>query len=185
MSIWIAIALTLIASTCMNVGLVLQKKVAMERGWQLDRFYRSPTWCTGMALLVAGYGLFILANSFRVAPISLLQPIFAFGLLVVALLAVVYLQERFGLLEWLGVILLVTGVVLLGASAEESSRLSAAVHLFRLLLFLGGLGALGMVTVLLLKLFRTWVSVEVLFGILAGVLLAIAIPFSRIVRMVG
>jgi len=171
MSIWIAIVLTLIASTGMNLGLVLQKKAAMERGWQLGRFYRSPTWCTGMGLMVVGYGLFILANSFRVAPISLLQPIFAFGLLVVALLAVVYLHERFGALEWLGVILLIAGVVLLGASAEESSRLSAAVHVSRLVLYLAGLGVLGMVAVLLLTLFRTWISVEVLYGLLAGILL--------------
>jgi drug/metabolite transporter (DMT)-like permease len=103
MSIGLAIALTLIASTCMNLGMVLQKKGVSSPGWQLSRFYLSPGWCWGMALLLGGYALYVLANSVRAAPISLLQPIFAFGLLVVAFMAVVYLKERFGVLEWLGV----------------------------------------------------------------------------------
>jgi drug/metabolite transporter (DMT)-like permease len=171
MAIWIAILLTVFASTCMNVGLVLQKKAVTQQGWRLERFYRSPIWCTGMGLLAGGYGLFILANSFRAAPISLLQPIFAFGLLVVALLAVVYLHERFGPLEWVGVFLLLTGVVLLGASGEEPTRQTAAVYLPRLVLYLAGLGAVGVVAVLLLKLSRAWVSEELLYGLLAGVLL--------------
>lgn len=171
MFVWIAILLTLIASTCMNLGLVLQKKAVSEPGWQLERCYRSPTWCLGMALLVGGYGLFILANSFRAAPISLLQPIFAFGLLVVAFMAVVYLKERFGALEWLGVVLLVTGVVLLGLSAEESSRQTAAVHLSRLLLYEAGLGTLGALALLLLKFHHTRLNGEMLYGMLAGVLL--------------
>lgn len=171
MSVWIAILLTLLASTCMNLGLVLQKRAASEPGWQLERFYCSPIWCIGMTLLVGGYGLFILANSFRAAPISLLQPIFAFGLLVVAVLAVVYLKERFGLLEWWGVALLLTGVVLLGISAEESSRQTAAVYLSRLLLYLGGLGTLAAIALLLLKIYPTRLNREMLYGMLAGVLL--------------
>ncbi len=171
MIVWFAIVLTLIASTCMNLGLVLQKKAVSQPGWRLERFYHSPLWCAGMGLLVGGYGLFILANSFKAAPISLLQPIFAFGLLVVAFMAVLYLKERFGPLEWLGVVLLITGVVLLGLSAEESSRQTAAVHLSRLLLYLSGLAMLGLIAVLLIKFFSTRVNVEILYGMLAGVLL--------------
>jgi drug/metabolite transporter (DMT)-like permease len=182
-SISIAIVLTLIASTCMNVALVLQKKAATEPGWRLERCYRSPLWCTGLAMLAGGYGLFILANSFRAAPISLLQPISAFGLLVVALLAVVYLQERFGPLEWVGVLLLVTGVVLLGVSAEESSRQTAAVDLPRLLLYLSGLGTMGVVAVLLLKLSRAWLSEELLYGMLAGVLLGCGYLNTRVLTL--
>lgn len=183
MFVWIAIVLTLIASTCMNVGLVLQKKAASQPGWQLKRFYRSPIWCIGMAVMVGGYGLFILASSFRAAPISLLQPIFAFGLVVVAFLAVVYLKERFGLLEWLGVVLLIGGVVLLGLSAEESDRQTAAVHLSALLLYLGGLAALEVLALLVLKLCRTWVNVEVLYGMLAGLLLGTGYLNTRTVNL--
>lgn len=183
MGIWIAILLTLIASICMNLGLVLQKKAASEPGWRLTRFYRSPTWCIGMGLLAGGYGLFILATSFRVAPISLLQPIFAFGLLVVAFLAVVYLKERFGLLEWLGVAFLLSGVLLLGLSAEESNRQTTTVYLSRLLLYLGGLGTLGIVAILSLKFGPRWVNGELLYGLLAGVLLGIGYLNTRTLNL--
>jgi drug/metabolite transporter (DMT)-like permease len=179
MFVWLAILLTLVASTCMNLGLVLQKKAVTEPRWRLGRFYHSPLWCTGMTLLVGGYGLFILANSFRAAPISLLQPIFAFGLLVVAVMAVVYLKERFGPLEWLGVALLIGGVVLLGVSAEEGNRQAASIHLSRLLLYLGGLGFLGTLAVLLLRYCRTRVNVEMLYGMLAGMLLGIGYLDTR------
>ena len=58
--------------------------------------------------------------SARAAPISLLQPLSASGLLVVAFLAVVYLNERFDAWEWLGVVLLLAGVIMLGFSAENA-----------------------------------------------------------------
>jgi drug/metabolite transporter (DMT)-like permease len=126
-----------------------------------------------MGLLVGGYALFLSASFFRAAPISLLQPIFAFGLTVVAVLAVAYLKERFGALEWLGVVLLVAGVVLLGASAEEGTKAYAQVDLLRLLAFLAGAAVLVMAGVLMTKLFQNRAGGEVLYGLLAGVLLGI------------
>src|SRR5690349_557266 len=83
--IYVAIALTLIASTCMNLGLVLQKKGVVEltrtpqpqRRGRVRKYLSSPTWRWGMALLVVGYSLFMTATFSRAAPISLLQPIFA------------------------------------------------------------------------------------------------------------
>jgi drug/metabolite transporter (DMT)-like permease len=179
--IYLAIALTLIASTCMNLGLVLQKKGVVEltrapqpqRRGRVRKYLSSPTWRWGMALLVVGYSLFMTATFSRAAPISLLQPIFAFGIVVVALMAVVYLKERFGVLEWLGVILLVGGVVLLGASAEPADRALAKVDLPYLLVYLAGAAGLVLAGVLMIKHLHTRVNIELLFGLLAGVLLGI------------
>jgi len=118
MSVWGAIALAVAGSACMNLGLVLQKRgiVRPEPQSPLTRTtFRSrhpPIWYLGMGLMVGGYGIYAAAVSARVAPISLLQPLSASGLLVVALLAVVYLNERFDAAEWLGVGILLAGVIL-------------------------------------------------------------------------
>jgi drug/metabolite transporter (DMT)-like permease len=179
--IYVAIALTLTASTIMNLGLVLQKKGVTEiaarpqagqRG-RIRKYLRSGTWRWGMALLVVGYGLFMAASFARAAPISLLQPIFAFGVVVVALMAVLYLKERFGAVEWLGVVLLVAGVVLLGASAEEGRREDARVYLPYLLIYLAGAAALIAAGILMIKFFHRRINTEVLYGILAGTLLGV------------
>ncbi len=113
----------------MNLGLVLQKRgivppeavIGRARSSRLSR--HTPIWYFGMALMIGGYGGYAIAVSTRVAPISLLQPLSASGLLVVALLAVVYLNERFDFSEWLGVGILLAGVISLGLSARSATGL--------------------------------------------------------------
>ncbi len=177
MSLWAAIALTVIASTCMNLGLVLQKKaVALpptQSGTTAGRPALSPLWCAGMVLLAGGYGLFVLATSTRAAPISLLQPIFACGLLVVAWMAVVYLGERFGTAEWLAVALLLIGVVALGMSAGRTEAQEVGIRLPYLLAYLAGAGGAALAVGLLLASPARGRNGEVLFGLLAGLLLGV------------
>ena len=95
---------------------------------RLRGFRPNLTWCLGMALLLGGYVVYGYALSARAAPISLLQPLSASGLLVVALLAVTYLHERFDALEWVGVALLLGGVILLGFSAENRPHWNVGVN---------------------------------------------------------
>jgi drug/metabolite transporter (DMT)-like permease len=177
MSVWLAISLTLIASTAMNMGLVFLKKGLVQAPADdatvsafLGRLVRSRIWCLGMAMLVGGYGLYVLANSARSAPISLLQPIFAFGLLVVALMAVVYLRERLGPFEWVGVCLQLGGVVLLAASAEETPR-QDEIRVAHLLVYLGSVALVWLMALTLVAVEQSWLNREVLFGVLAGLLL--------------
>jgi drug/metabolite transporter (DMT)-like permease len=175
-SVWWAIVLTLVASLSMNLGLVLLKKPdgnpASPSTGEPGRVPRR-IWSIGLGMLLGGYGLFLLATSFRSAPISLLQPIFASGLLVVAIMAVIYLKERFGALEWLGVALLFSGVIFLGASAEASAAESGTIHERRLLIFWSGAGAISGLVLLILRLARRRTNAEMLFGVLAGVLLGV------------
>src|SRR4051794_23925483 len=120
MSLWLAVFLALVGTSVMNVGVVLMKKGATQstaaQGQEisvLSAYLRSPRAWAGMALNVLGAGFFLVALGSRSAPISLLQPLATFGLVVNALMAFFYLGERLGLLEWLGVFLLVAGVILL------------------------------------------------------------------------
>jgi len=72
-----------------------------------------------LGLNIAGAAFYLTALSARAAPISLLQPLATFGLVVNAVLAVFYLGERCNSSEWLGVFLLFIGIICLGISAES------------------------------------------------------------------
>ena len=194
MSVWAAITLTLAASACMNLGLVLQKKGLLQgaagssqvrgmlAGWAA-RHPRRPIWYAGMALLVGGYAVYAWAMSARAAPISLLQPLSASGLLVVALLAVVYLNERFDALEWCGVVLMLAGVILLGFSAEETPPSSVGINVPRLLIYLSGtIAAAAAVIVAARRASQAGrpARAEFLFGVLAGLLLGTGYLYTKI-----
>jgi drug/metabolite transporter (DMT)-like permease len=176
MSVWAAIALAVTASACMNLGLVLQKRGLPGLGSSTDvppgtktrRFRHLPIWYLGMALMIGGYGLYATAVSARVAPISLLQPLSSSGLLVVAFLAVVYLNERFNAWEWLGVAVLLAGVLLLGLSARGSQQATTGIAALRYLAFFAPVMILASV-VSLAAVTRPRHS-ELLFGILSGLL---------------
>jgi drug/metabolite transporter (DMT)-like permease len=142
MSVWGAIALAVTGSACMNLGLVFQKRgivppkpQSSEIGATFRRSRHTPIWYVGLLLMVGGYGIYAAAVSARVAPISLLQPLSASGLLVVALLAVIYLNERFDPAEWLGVGILLAGVILLGLSARGPHLPSNGIETSRYLSF--------------------------------------------------
>jgi drug/metabolite transporter (DMT)-like permease len=195
MSVWAAITLTLVASACMNLGLVLQKKGisgqapispahgAAEGRGRLGKFRPAPTWYVGMALLFGGYAVYGLAMSARAAPISLLQPLSASGLLVVALMAVVYLNERFDALEWFGVAMLLAGVILLGFSAENAPHWTVGVNGPRLAGFLLGTAALATVMVVAIRRTATPARAEFLFGVLAGLLLGTGYLNTKILAL--
>jgi undecaprenyl phosphate-alpha-L-ara4N flippase subunit ArnE len=175
MSVWAAIALTVTASACMNLGLVLQKRGIVPQAQPVPhgppKFRRSrhaPIWYLGMTLMVGGYGLYAAAVSARVAPISLLQPLSASGLLVVALLAVVYLKERFDAGEWLGVGVLLAGVILLGLSARGPQHVSTGIETAPYLGFFTVAVSLAIGVAFAAALIPG--RAELLFGILSGVL---------------
>ena len=133
MSIWSAIALALIATCCYQVGTIMQKlgaehlpRIALTGGQRrvMRAFVRSPTWRRGLAVSIVGWVLFLkaIAN----APVSIVQPVLGFGLCLLALFSVVFLRERLRPLEWLGVGLMVGGIVLLGISGvQEHDRATA------------------------------------------------------------
>jgi drug/metabolite transporter (DMT)-like permease len=186
MSVWAAIALAVTGSACMNLGLVFQKRgilvsrtggaalaadgsaLARSDARRSRRAQHAPIWYFGMALMVGGYGLYAAAVSARVAPISLLQPLSASGLLVVALMAVVYLNERFDASEWLGVAVLLAGVILLGLSARGPHIASAGIDGAR---YAGFFAVMVVVAVAVsLAAVRSPSRAELLLGILSGVL---------------
>src|SRR5438270_8246114 len=107
MSIGFAIFLTLLATTLVRVGIVLLKQAVADLSEEQARgtfrlvtsLLLSRRGLVGLALQVVGYGLFLAALSEPTAPISILQPLRAFGILVMVFLSVVFLKERLRPLE--------------------------------------------------------------------------------------
>jgi drug/metabolite transporter (DMT)-like permease len=179
MSLWLAVALTLVGSSLMNLGIVLMKIGAMqvpgERREQigiLRSYFATHKGWLGLTLNFTGAGLFMAAISAKTAPISLLQPLATFGLVVNALLAVCCLGERFNMGEWLGVALLFLGVVMLGASAEAPTS-ESTLYLPTLHAYLITISMLVVVVFTCLWYSRNHLVIEVLYGLLAGLLLGI------------
>ncbi|MBU1671226.1 MAG: hypothetical protein KKF41_09165 [Actinobacteria bacterium] len=62
------------------------------------------------------------------APLSIVQPINASGICLLAILAVTRLKEKASVVDWLGIISIVIGISVLGVTLLQTSQKSAAPH---------------------------------------------------------
>ena len=118
------IALAVLSAIFTGTGTVVEK-VALQRlpelharrSWEMVRtLFGSPRWLIGCALLVGGLGCQGLALS--LAPLSVAQPIFASGIVLLLVLSHFVLHDRLGRLEWVGVTTIVLALVVLGLSID-------------------------------------------------------------------
>ena len=93
---WLAILVTVVASTGNNVGKALQKdatrglpRFSLESKIFLQ-YLRSRQWLAGLAADLAGALLMIAA--FALAPVSVVQPVSSIGLVTLAVFSHFYLQ---------------------------------------------------------------------------------------------
>jgi uncharacterized membrane protein len=185
MSIWAAIGLSVLATCCYQVGMVMQKiaadrlprlGLALRQGAVYRAFMRSPLWLGGFAVTTTGWAFFLkaIAN----APVSIVQPVLGFGLALLALFSVVFLHERLRATEWAGIALMMAGIVLLGVSGSGEPRAAAGMSLPALLavsvVLLGGLAAA-------VPLGRTGraVPLPVILGFGSGVLIGLGALYTK------
>jgi drug/metabolite transporter (DMT)-like permease len=185
MSIWTAITLSIIATCCYQVGIVMQK-LAADRMPRLEltlrqsqvyrAFLRSPTWLGGLGFMIAGWVFFLkaIAN----APVSIVQPVLGFGLAILALFSVVFLHERLRPSEWVGVALMVAGIVLLGISGAGEVARSPGVSLGALLVVSVALLA-ALAGAILLGRSGSAVPLPIVLGFGAGVLIGLAALYTK------
>ena len=189
MSIWSAIALALVATCCYQVGTVMQKlgadrmpRIGLGGGQRsvVRAFLRSPIWLGGLAVTIAGWVLFLkaIAN----APVSIVQPVLGFGLCLLALFSVVFLHEQLRPLEWLGIGLMVGGIVLLGISgAQERDRATAVSLLGLVAVSVAILGVLA-VTARIARGGRR-IPLAVVLGFASGVLIGLGALYTKALFM--
>jgi len=184
-SIWSAIALSLVATCCYQVGTVMQKigadrmpriELGRRQSHVVRAFFRSPIWLGGIAVMTAGWVLFLkaIAN----APVSIVQPVLGLGLCVLALFSVVFLHERLRPLEWAGIALMIAGVVLLGLSGASGSSGTALVTTIPLLVVSVAMLALVAGAVRLARAGHA-VPLPIVLGVAAGVLIGLGALYAK------
>ena len=122
----VGIAITVVSALLYNVGFVLEKQGlghlpevhARHLGHLVRSVASSPLWLVGFVSMLAGLGLQIVALS--LIPISVVQPIFVSGIVLLLVLSHLALGEHLGSREWAGVA--VVGVALLAISLSLDTR---------------------------------------------------------------
>lgn len=128
-----------LAAVCYESGYVLQAlearmapRVAALRPSLLLRLAARRRWLAGTALSLAGAGLQILALAR--APVTLVQPVLALGLVALLLLARTVLGERVGVLEVAGAGAVMAGVTAVAAAGPDRTNHVTSVPALVLLL---------------------------------------------------
>jgi len=120
------VLIALLAAACFETGYVLQAGEAREssardalRPSLLARLFARPRWLVGTALGLVGAGLQTVALG--LAPVTVVQPVLALGLVGLLALAHRVLGERVGRREITGAALIIGGVFAVALSAPERS----------------------------------------------------------------
>jgi drug/metabolite transporter (DMT)-like permease len=145
------------ASAAYNVAIALQaleaRAVPEEYGLRLSlilRLLRRPRWLAGAALNFLGWPLQTVA--LLLAPLTLVQPCLAAGLLLLLAIGSRQLHEHVGRREVIAIAAIIVGVVVLAIASPHRSEGSAATG--TLVVVLGILGAVAVLPYLLTRLHR-------------------------------
>jgi drug/metabolite transporter (DMT)-like permease len=124
-------ALAALAAACYDAGLALQALEARRvpddhalRASLLTRLVRRRRWLAGTALAILGWPLQI--GALALAPLTLVQPTLALGLLLLLWLGAAWLGERVGAREVAATALVIAGVGVLAWAAPEHTDAHAS-----------------------------------------------------------
>ena len=124
----LGILVAAVAAFCMNFGIFLAKR-EVDRlprlgvhsfGRAIKAFFTSPRWLKSQGIQFMGGGLHVLAIA--LAPLSVVQPIGAAGVIFLVFLTVAYLGEKAEWIDWVGVSVIVLGLALLGVSMVKATQ---------------------------------------------------------------
>jgi uncharacterized membrane protein len=176
----LAIALTLIGSVLKIFAFVFEKKGQNQIPQDvhgLNRIFRSaktPIWDLGFILAISTFPLTII--SINAGYLSVLMPLYNFGMLVLVLLGIVYLKEKVTKNELIGIAILIVGVVLLGFSTE-SNGLVKSVSVVCTAVYIIILAAVPFVISLFYK------DRALFYSLVAGVVISIAVILVKIISI--
>jgi uncharacterized membrane protein len=181
-----AIGIAIIASIFLNYSLYLQKgaldtlpQMGMKFSWSLVKsFITDIPWMKAQAFNVLGFALYMVALAF--APVSIVEPIIAAGVALLAYLAIKHLGERPRRTDMYAIGGNILGVILLGVSLAEGLPEDVLSHdPIELWVFTGIIVALCVAAPLILR--RKGESgLGTGLAISAGLFMGIAAVFSRL-----
>ena len=180
MSIWIALVLITLCAILWDVGIVLQKQAVDQA--QRIRFGRSTAasllallrsgrWLAGLGASAAGWGFFVIALAF--IPVSVARAIQGSGFVILAVFSLVFLRHRLTAREWIGVVLVTSGIVALGIANGSSGRVQGDPDLARLMPALAACLLVCAAAYAVPSLLRVRLPWVIVFSIMAGTLLGL------------
>jgi len=139
-------------------------------------FLRSPLWLAGIAVTTVGWACFLraIAN----APVSIVQPTLGAGLVLLALISVLVLEEKVRFPEWVGIALMISGIIFLGVSGSKEAAGSGSVSFGGLLTVTVGCLAVLVAAVPVAK-FTSAMRPPLVLGFGAGVLIGLAALYTK------
>ncbi len=180
MSIWTALILISLCALLWDAGIVLQKQ-AVDRAPRISfgrstsasllALLKSGRWMAGLAASAIGWGLFAFALAYT--PVSVARAIQGSGFVILAVFSLIFLRHRLSAREWLGVVLVTSGIVVLGIANSSSVRAPGELSLARLVPAIAACllaCAAAYAVPGLLRIRLPWVIV---FAIMAGTLLGL------------
>jgi drug/metabolite transporter (DMT)-like permease len=121
------VVISVVSAILYNVGFVLEKHAlghlppvhARRIGHLLTQVLSSPLWVAGFVSLLAGLALQVLALS--LVSISVVQPIFVSGIVILLVLSHVSLKERLGRREWAAICVVGLSLLAISLSLDAGS----------------------------------------------------------------
>ena len=122
---FLAVLITILSASSVNIGKALQKKgtknlpkLSFQRNI-VKTYFENKHWRVGMILDIFGGLLMLIALA--LAPVSVVQPVAAGGVCVLAWFSHVFLDERISEKEWVGVFLAVLGTCGIGWTSTQKT----------------------------------------------------------------
>ncbi|MBN1330721.1 MAG: hypothetical protein JXA54_14705 [Candidatus Heimdallarchaeota archaeon] len=122
----LGIILALTGGIANNTGVLLQKlainkipKEKREKGFY-KKLFKSPSWVVGLILIMGASGALISLAQMYIGG-ALIPGLMAAGMIVLTIGAVKLLGEKLKLAEYIGIFMMIVGIVLIGLSALEIS----------------------------------------------------------------
>ena len=121
----LAIFLQLISTSINYIGMTIQKKAATkipkigpDTGYRksLKNLIINKAWIFGLGLNASS--TFFAAGAFALASITIIQPLYGFGLIVLVIFIRFYLKEKINRLDIFGVLFGVIGIIVIGVTAR-------------------------------------------------------------------
>ncbi len=189
-SIWIGVVIAIIAYAMLNIGNALQKKGASELPPientsgkdNIKNFMKSKTWLLGFIMASVQWYIFLFALNF--APVSLLTPLMGVGLVILVLFSYFYLKEPISKFEIMGMIAIIFGVAVLGAttSGEDATftlnQINEIIWVWDSIIYTVIVLALAFGLMTYCK-FTGFKHADIFYGIGSGLLLGIGTIYSK------
>lgn len=190
LTIILSIFLAILAYSMLNIGMALEKKGAAELPFiekqsffqNIRNFLKNKPWLIGFILTNVQWIFFLVALEY--GSLSLVTPMMGVGLVVLVIFSYFYLKENISKLEIFGIIFIIIGVVILGATNPNEETLYTLDEMIEKLSSLESIIFFVVFTILSLLLIsfsilKKFSYADIAFGFSGGIFSGLGVIFSK------